>query len=150
MLKRYKKLYPCSFYNILRQFCFDQALHLQNAMRLDVFWQISKNLFVYHTRESYCSAGFGLLGVDLEVKSLCFWPTPQTGILRIEECIYITHGRRLIGPPDVIRIVLISYNVVFLGVANQPPCLALQGALNAISKRVNPPTAANFFSRIFS
>jgi hypothetical protein len=39
-------------------------------------------------------------------------------------------------PPDVIRIVFISYNVVFLGVANQPPCHALEGALNAISKRV--------------
>ena len=85
----------------------------------------------------YCSAGFDWLGVDLEVRSLCYWPTPQIGIQRIEECIHITHGRRPIGPPDVIRIVFISYNVVFLGVANQPPCHALEGALNAISKRVN-------------
>ncbi len=63
-------------------------------------------------------------------------PTPQIGIQRIEECIHITHGRRPIGPPDVIRIVFISYNVVFLGGANQPPCHVLEGALNAISKRV--------------
>ena len=117
-------------------------------MRLDVFWQISKNFSVYHTREScppspcpppshsYCSAGFDWLGVDLEVRSLCYWPTPQIGIQRIEECIHITHGRRPIGPPDVIRIVFISYNVVFLGGANQPPCHVLEGALNAISKRV--------------
>ena len=115
-------------------------------MRLDVFWQIYKNLSLYHTRESrphpppshsYCSAGFDWLGVDLEVRSLCYWPTPQIGIQRIEECIHITHGRRPIGPPDVIRIVFISYNVVFLGGANQPPCHVLEGALNAISKRVN-------------
>jgi hypothetical protein len=86
---------------------------------------------------SYCSAGFDWLGVDLEVRSLCYWPTPQIGIQRIEECIHITHGRRPIGPPDVIRIVFISYNVVFLGGANQPPCHVLEGALNAISKRVN-------------
>jgi hypothetical protein len=115
-------------------------------MRLDVFWQISKNFSVYHKREScphpppshsYCSAGFDWLGVDLEVRSLCYWPIPQTGIQRIEECIHITHGRRPISPPDVIRIVFISHNVFFLGVANQPPCHALEGALNAISKRVN-------------
>ncbi len=31
---------------------------------------------------------------------------------------------------------LISYNVFFLWVANQPPCHALEGALNAISMRV--------------
>ncbi len=61
----------------------------------------------------------------------------QTGIQRIEECIHITDGRRPIGPRDVIRIVLISYNVFFLWVANQPPCHALEGALNAISMRVN-------------
>jgi hypothetical protein len=46
--------------------------------------------------------------------------------------------RRPIGTPDVKRIVLISYNVVFLGVANQTLCHALEGALNAISMRVNP------------
>ena len=85
---------------------------------------------------SYYSAGFDWLGVDLEVRSLCYWPTPQIGIQRIEECIHITHGRRPIGPPDVIRIVFISYNVVFLGGANQPPCHVLEGALNAISMRV--------------
>jgi hypothetical protein len=82
------------------------------------------------------SARFYWLGVDLEVRSLCYWPTPQRGIQRIEKCIHRTYGRRPIGPPDVIRIVLISYNVVFLGVANRPPCHAFEGALNAISKRV--------------
>jgi hypothetical protein len=40
------------------------------------------------------------------------------------------------SPPDVMVIVLISYNVVFLGVANKPPCHAFEGALNAISMRV--------------
>ncbi len=86
---------------------------------------------------SYCSAGFDWLGVDLAVRSLCYWPTPQIGIQRIEEFIHITHGRRPICPPDVIRIVFISSNVVFLGGANQPPYHVLEGALNAISKRVN-------------
>jgi hypothetical protein len=61
----------------------------------------------------------------------------QTGIQRIEECVHRKYGRRPIGPHDVIRIVLVSYNVVFLWVANQPPCHALEGALNAISMRVN-------------
>jgi hypothetical protein len=92
---------------------------------------------------SYCSAGFDWLGVDLEVRSLCYWPTPQTGIQGIEDCIHITHGRRSIGPTDVIRIVFNSYNVVFLGVANQPPCHALEGALNNISKRVNVTLSCN-------
>jgi hypothetical protein len=87
----------------------------------------------YH---SYCSAGFDWLGVDLEVRSLCYWPIPQIGIKRIEECVHRNYGRRPIDPPDVIKIVLIYYKVVFLGVASQPPCHALEGALNAISIRV--------------
>jgi hypothetical protein len=40
------------------------------------------------------------------------------------ECVHRKDGSRPFGPPDVIRIVLISYNVVFLEVANQPPCHA--------------------------
>jgi hypothetical protein len=62
----------------------------------------------------YCSAGFDWLGVDLEI-SICYWPTPQTKIQRIEECLHRKYGRILISPPDVIRIVLISNNVILLG-----------------------------------
>ncbi len=49
------------------------------------------------------------------------------------------YGRRPISPLDVIRIILISYNVVFLVAANEPPCHALEGALSAISMRVKNP-----------
>jgi hypothetical protein len=93
---------------------------------------------------SYYSAGFDWLGVDLEVRSLCYWPTPQIGIQRIEECVYRKYGRRPIGPHEVIRIVLFSYNFFFLWVANQPPCHALEGALNAISMRVKRNVAHCF------
>ncbi len=62
--------------------------------------------------------------------------TPQTGIQRIEECVPRKYGWIPIGPPDVIRIILIYYYVVFLGAANQPPCHVLEGDLNAISMRV--------------
>jgi hypothetical protein len=77
------------FLNFFRKILFLLSLHVQNAMQLDVFWPISNNFSVYHTRESppphcYCSAGFDWLGVDLEVRSLCYWPIPQTGIQRIE------------------------------------------------------------------
>ncbi len=47
---------------------------------------------------SYCSAGFDSLGVDLEVWSLCYGPTSQTGIQRIDECIHRKYGRIPIGP----------------------------------------------------
>jgi hypothetical protein len=46
------------------------------------------------------------------------------------------YGRIPIGSRDVIRIVLISYNVIVLGGANFPPYHALEGDLDAISKRV--------------
>ncbi len=52
------------------------------------------------------------LGVKLEARSLCYWPTPQTGNQRIEEGQYRKYGRVPIGPPDIIRIVLISNNIV--------------------------------------
>jgi hypothetical protein len=73
------------------------------------------------------------------VRSLCYWPTLQTGIQRIEECVHKKYDRRPIGPLDVIRIILISYNVVFFVAANEPPCHALEGALSAISMRVKNP-----------
>jgi hypothetical protein len=146
----YRKLYQCSFYNIFRQFCFDQAFMSKTPCDCMCFGRFPKiSLCITQekaappaltphppTATSYCSAGFDWLSVDLEVRCLCYWPTPQTGIQTIEECKHITHGRRPIGPHDVIRIVLISSKVVFLGVANQPPCHALEGALNAICKMV--------------
>ncbi len=39
-----------------------------------------------------CSAGFDWLDVHLEVRSLCYWPTPQTGNQRIEECLHKKYG----------------------------------------------------------
>jgi hypothetical protein len=62
---------------------------MENVMRSDVFWQTFKNFSVYHTRESCPSPAptpnpptatvhldFNWLGVDLEVRSLCYRPTP--------------------------------------------------------------------------
>ncbi len=147
--------YPCSFYIIIRLFCFDQAFiskTLCDWMYFGRFPLISLCI----TQEKapppappppshcYCLTGFDWLGVDLEVRSLCYWPTPQTGIQRTDQCLHRKYGRIPIGPHDVIRIVLISYNVVLLGGANYPPCYALEGALNTICKRVKAEVVAEF------
>ncbi len=72
-------------------------LSFYNGMHFNVFRQIFKIFLEYHTERKpvtpapplnriYCSAWFDWLGVDLEVKSLCHWPTPQTENQGIEEC----------------------------------------------------------------
>jgi hypothetical protein len=53
------------------------------------------------------------LGVDPEVRSICSWPTPQTGNQRIEDCLQTKYGRIPIGLFDILRLVLISCNIVF-------------------------------------
>jgi hypothetical protein len=111
------------FYNIIQQFSFYQAFMSKTPCdwMYSILADFQKFLGVSHSEKaapppshSYCSAGFDWLGVDLEVMSLCYEPTPQIGNQRIEECLYSKYGRSPIGPPDVIRIILISYKVILL------------------------------------
>jgi hypothetical protein len=51
------------------------------------------------------------LGVDLEVRSLSYQPTPQTGYQRIKKWIHSTYGSLPIFPPDIVSIVFtVAYN----------------------------------------
>jgi hypothetical protein len=68
------------------------------------------------------------LGVDLEVRSLCYRPQPLIGNQRIEECLHSNFGRILISPLDVIRTILISYQVFLFFLAGgdalvRPPAM---------------------------
>jgi hypothetical protein len=63
--------------------------------------------------QSYCPHGSDWLGVDLEVRSLCSWPICQTWNQRIEEGLLSKYCRISTGT-DVIRIILVSYNVILL------------------------------------
>ncbi len=116
---------------------FLSSLNIQNDVRLNVqyFGRFSKISWCITQQESssptlpqllfsWIWLAVDWLGVDLEVMSLCYEPTPQIGNQRIEECLYSKYGRSPIGPPDVIKIILISYNVVLLkGLISQLLCL---------------------------
>jgi hypothetical protein len=70
-------LYLCSSYNKIKQF-FNQAFMFKTCISADFqkFLGVSHKRIPHRTHSplshSYCSAGFGWLGVDLEVRSLCY------------------------------------------------------------------------------
>ncbi len=102
------------------------SLHVQNAILLDEFWQISNNFSVYHTRESRPPAPTPTLPLLLFswIWLAGCWPWGKEPLLldhtsdtNSEDWVvwHRKYGRILIGPCDVIRIILIFYNVVLLG-----------------------------------
>jgi hypothetical protein len=55
-------------------------------------------LWKAHSPTVTISLAFDWLGVDLEVRNLCYWPTPQTGNQQVEEYLHSIYGRFPISP----------------------------------------------------
>ncbi len=82
------------------------------------------------------------LGVGLEQKSFCHWPTCQTGktgTQRFEEYLHSKYGRLQIDPHYISRIVFNLHDVFFFlgGGANLKLCSEMSNIKCAVSERVN-------------
>jgi hypothetical protein len=77
------------FNNIIKHFSFNQALmskipcgcmyHARSCHFLSASHRVPNPLTPTNLHYSYCSAVSDWLGVNLKIRSLCYWPPPQAG-----------------------------------------------------------------------